>query len=91
MVPHVFHFLGGQGGQDSLAHTGAVQRAAQAHPAGHPHRTAFRFINVHNVPCIADDQMHGLAGALAQPLQMRLGHVHDLHAVDDTAGQLKHF
>ena len=35
--------------------------------------------------------MHGLAGALAQPLQVRLGNVHDLHAVDDAAGQLKHF
>ena len=34
--------------------------------------------------------MHRLAGALGQPLQMGLGHLHDGHIVDDTAGKFKH-
>ena len=35
--------------------------------------------------------MHRLAGALGQPFQMQLCHAHDVHAVDDAAGQFKHF
>ena len=89
--PDIRYLLRGQRGQDGLAHTGAVQRAAQAHPAGHPHGTVFGLIDIDNILPVPDDQMHRLAGSLGQPLQMGFGHPHDVHTVDDAAGQLEHF
>ena len=90
MFPDGLHLPVGEGGQNGLAHAGAVQRAAQPHPAGHPHGTAFRFIDIDNVLCVADDQMNRLAGALGQALQMNLGHAHHIHAVDNAGGNFKH-
>ena len=91
MRPDVLELVAGQRRQNRLADARAVQRTAQADTARHPHRAALGLINVDDVPPVADDEMHGLAGALGQPLQMRLRHAHDVHAVHNAAGQLKHF
>ena len=88
--PHILHLFFGQGSQDGFAHPGTVQRAAQPHPAGHPHGAAFRFIYVHDILCIADDQVHRFAGALGQAFQVYLGNAHHIHAVDDAGRNFKH-
>ena len=54
------------------------------------HGSALGLINVYDVLGIPDHQVHRLAGALGQPLQMQLGHPHDVHAVHDAGGQLEH-
>ena len=66
--PDVLELVAGQRRQNRLADARAVQRTAQADTARHPHRAALGLINVYDVPPVADDEMHGLAGALGQLL-----------------------
>lgn len=93
-APHAFGLAVALGGQNGLAHACAVHGDAKPHMAGHaampPSRRRLRLIDVYDVHAVLDNQMHRLARMAGKLVQMRLCNGHDIHIVDDAAGQLEH-
>ena len=93
-APHAFGLAVALGGQNGLAHACAVHGDAKPHMAGHAHAAqpgaGLRLIDVYDVHAVLDNQMHRLARMAGKLVQMRLCNGHDIHIVDDAAGQLEH-